>query len=327
MSIQVLKAGLSDSIQDGGRYGYAKHGVNHSGAMDKTAMMAANALAGNELQTAVLEMYFPAATLLLEKDVLLAISGADFGATINCPDGSVLPLPINKTAWIKAGATLSFSQKNNGQYCYLAVRSGFKLTAWMGSYSTQFTIAKGGFEGRKLKKADRLAYNEEAEINLGASTVFPWLAPAHRWYAASNDLGIITGPEWNWMEPLSQKHFLSHGFTLSAQSNRMGIRLEGLPLSKNDDTEMISSGTSFGSIQLLPSGQMIILAADHPTTGGYPRIANIISAHLPSLAQLPAGSTVHFVNTGMAEAEKMYCDQQKELAQLQMAVKLRLLAL
>jgi antagonist of KipI len=323
MSIKILKAGISDSIQDGGRHGVASFGINPAGALDQLAMKTANALVGNQLNAAVIELYFPASTFLFEQDVLIALSGADFAAGIRATNGSEVKVPINKTIWIKAGSVLSFQHKEHGETACLAMRGGFVLEKWMNSYATQFSIEQGGFKGRRLKKDDIIPLKRKLSSISDDIKIFPWLAAAYSWYESST-FNVITGPEWDWVEPLSQKHFLSHTYKPSSQSDRMGSRLEGLPLSKSDDRELISSGVCFGTIQLLPNGQLIILMADHPTTGGYPRIASIISAHLPKLAQTSPGSEIRFGNTDLATAEKLWIMQQQELVQLHSAMQLQL---
>jgi antagonist of KipI len=132
------------------------------------------------------------------------------------------------------------------------------------------------------------------------------------------------GGEWDWLDQVSQNKFLKNPFFISLNSDRMGYRLASEPLHTAVKTELISSAVSFGTIQLLPDGQLIILMADHQTTGGYPRLGNIISAHLPILAQMKAGDKVFFKFTGHDVAETLMLKQQQHLHQLEIACKLRL---
>jgi antagonist of KipI len=323
MGIKVLKAGINDSIQDGGRHGFAGFGINPSGALDQLAMKTANALVGNHLTDAVIELFFPASSFLFEQDAMIAISGGDFSATIQASNGKLITADINRTIWIKAGSVLSFQHKEHGETACLAVRGGFALDTWMNSYSTQFSIAQGGFHGRRLKKEDIIPFRKKLSHISDDVKIFPWMAALYTWYHAPI-FNVINGPEWDWMEPVSQKHFMSETFQVSPQSNRIGSKLEGWPLSKKDEQELVSSGVSFGTIQLLPNGQLIVLMSDHPTTGGYPRIAAVISAHLPKLAQTSAGTDIRFGHTDMATAEKIWMMQQQEIMRLQMAMQMHL---
>ncbi len=324
MSMTIVKTGVCDTVQDKGRIGFAAFGINTSGAMDKLAMMTANALVANELMEAVIEMHYPASSFRFERDVLIALAGANFNAQVTPPAGNGIMLETNKTAFIKAGSVLSFINKISGERCYLAVHGGFRLAKWMGSYSTHLAVQQGGHKGRKLMKGDSIELNRLVSPKYNSFKSFTWRAGVHPWYHDAPTFNVLRGPEWDHMQPASQKKFLSGSFLLLAKSDRMGIRLEGFPLAKEGNSELVSSGTSFGCIQLLPDGQLIILMADHPTTGGYPRIANIISAHLPKLAQASPGSNIHFAITEMLNAEKMLLMQHKEMNQLQAAVRLQL---
>lgn len=324
MSIAILKAGVNDSIQDKGRQGYAAFGINPSGCMDPLAMQAANALAGNQLTDPVIEMHFPAPVLQFRQASLMAISGADFGAVIQTGEGETIPFKKNKTAILSAGSKLSFTRKMEGQRCYLSVHGGFKLPTWFGSYSTNVKVMQGGYKGRRLQTGDELPVNKSLNQAESLTSLLPWFANVEDWYNAPSIFNVIPGPEWDWLEPESRKHFLYDQFTISLHSDRMGVTLEALPLNTGEGLQLLSGGVSFGTIQLLPNGQLIILAAEHPTTGGYPRIANIISAHLPKLAQAAPGTKLKFLETTMENAEDLLVLQQKELKQIQLAVKFNL---
>lgn len=325
MSITVIKAGVYDTIQDEGRKGHAAFGINPSGVMDVLAMQAANALAGNELSTAVIEMLFPAPVMQFNSHAIVGLSGAEFDAVITDTSGNIAPFSNNRTAYVAAGSVLSFNRKISGERCYLAVHTGFDLPRWFGSISTNSKIKEGGYKGRRLLKDDAIPFAIYQPMKAHTtSTVFPWFAHVQSWYDGPSIFNILPGPEWDWLDGNSQKSFLREGFTITAQSDRMGITLKGLPLSINRNEQLLSSGVSYGTIQLLPDGQMIILAADHPTTGGYPRIGNIISAHLPKLAQASPGHTIKFLPTTIAHAEDMLLLQHKEMQRLKGAMKLRL---
>ncbi|CAN5791941.1 5-oxoprolinase subunit PxpC [soil metagenome] len=321
MSVSVIKAGLCDTIQDMGRSGYAASGINPSGAMDTLAMQVANALTSNPLQTAVVEMHFPAPILQFDAPAIVALSGADFNAVIQTIDGNSIELPINKTATLQPGSKLLFKNKIFGERCYLSVNGGFNLPQWLGSYSTNLKIKEGGFKGRTLSKGDQLFLNQKLSSKQFNTRVFPWTANMQNWYTDANTFNFLPGPEWDWLEPASKKHFLQNQFTIAAHSDRMGIALESVLLHTNSKDQLVSSGVTYGTIQLLPNGKMIILAADHPTTGGYSRIANIIAAHLPKLAQASPGTKIRLLKTTIENAEDLLIQMQNELLQLQQAVK------
>lgn len=322
MSITIVKAGIYDTIQDAGRFGYAGDGINPSGVMDLLAMKTANVLAGNTLETAVIEMHFPASVIRFEADAIVAIAGADFGATITANDGKQISFTTNKAAYIKAGSTVSFEKKIAGERGYLSVHGGFGLTEWLGSFSTNIKISEGGFKGRRLQQNDCILLNKKLPDKFASDRVFPWIANTRAWYQG-NLVNVLAAPEWEWLQPLSKKAFLSKPFTILSQSDRMGMRLQGPSLQRLVQDELVSAGVVFGTIQLLPNGNIIVLMADHAITGGYPRVANIISAHLPKLAQLSPGSQILLARTDIAKAEELLIAQEREIRVIQTAVAMR----
>jgi antagonist of KipI len=323
MSLKILKAGMLDSIQDIGRFGYQQFGINPTGTMDKYAAALANNLVCNNENEAVIEIHFPGATILFEQTAMIAITGADFNATIN---GKFIP--INHPVIVNTNETLQFNSLKNKNRCYLAIKGGIKLNKWLNSYSTNLKAEAGGFYGRRLLKDDVIEINEDiADIKLNeedAFKVLPWQANETFENGTSEEILLIEGGEWNWIDKQSQEKFLKNPFYISPNSDRMGYRLASEPLQTITKTELISSAVSFGTIQLLPDGQLIILMADHQTTGGYPRLGNVISAHLSRLAQMKTGDAIHFKFTDHQTAETLFIKQQLHLHQLQIACKLRL---
>lgn len=322
MSLKILKAGMLDSIQDIGRFGYQHVGINPTGCMDKYAATIANILVGNTIDEAVIEMHFPAPSMTFDETVMIALTGADFNATIN---GN--PIPVNCPVIINKDRTLQFLSLKNKSRCYLAIKGGIKLSKWLNSYSTNLKAEAGGYSGRKLLKDDVIGLkNEFEDFNLNEKDfkILPWKANEDFGIPLSEELMIIPGAELDWLDKISREKFLKNPFFISHNSDRMGYRLASEPLHSSINTELVSSGVSFGTIQLLPDGQLIILMADHQTTGGYPRLGNIISAYLPMLAQLRAGEKIHFKVTDHQTAENLLLKQQQHLHQLQIACKLRL---
>jgi antagonist of KipI len=305
-----------------GRYGYQQVGINPTGAIDKYAAVIANILVGNTHSEAVIEMRFPAAAIFFDEPTIIALSGAEFNASIN---GN--PIPINHAVIVNKNTTLQFLSPKNKSHCYLAIKGGMKLSKWLNSYSTNLKAEAGGFSGRRLLKDDVIELNEYPGINKIDDSDFkilPWQASENFGMDDSEQLMVLQGAEWEWLDKNSQEKFLKNPFFISHNSDRMGYRLASEPLHAITKTELVSSAVSFGSIQLLPDGQLIILMADNQTTGGYPRLGNIISAYLPMLAQMKAGDKVQFKFTDHQTAENLILKQQQHLTQLEIACKLRL---
>ncbi len=322
MSLKILKAGMLDTIQDMGRFGFQQFGINPSGAMDKYAAAIANVLVGNGQNEAVIELHFPAPAIFFEESALIALSGADFDANINGRS-----IPLDQPAIINQGRTLQFRSLKNKTHCYLAIKGGIRINSWLNSYSTNIKAEAGGYSGRRLLKDDVLELNDEKSYDLPDEDDFkilPWKANEESGKSSSIELMIIKSNEWDWLDETSQEKFLNNPFYVSPNSDRMGYRLDSEPLSSSIKTELISSAVNFGTIQLLPDGQLIILMADHQTTGGYPRLGNIISTHLPKLAQMKTGEEVRFRFTDNETAEDLLIKQHQHLLQLEIACKLKL---
>ena len=313
MSITIMKAGILDSLQDEGRFGFASMGINPGGAMDRFAAATANFLVGNAANAAVIEMHFPAMQALFRQDALIAICGADFMPT--CHDEEI---PSWQPVMVKRNALLHFQKWRWGARAYLAVHGGFDTIIWLDSNSTNLKAGAGGHAGRALAKDDVL------KLRKGRVDVFRYLdggdcRPLH-WgvqdrtvYADQGQLLVLPGPEWDYLDETSKELFTNNVFTIAPNSDRMGYRMSGQPLHSTRSVEMISSGVDYGTIQLLPDGQLMILMADHQTTGGYPRIANVIGAHLPKLAQLPPAGEVRFELTNLPKAELLLFSQMRDL--------------
>ncbi len=288
--MKVIKPGILDTFQDCGRFGYAHFGVGHGGYMDQFAGPLANILVGNPIDLAVLEMHFPAPEIGFSSSVTMALTGADFGAKVNG-----IAIPNNRRVTLPAGSTLAFVKKGWGERTYLAVQNGWQLEKVMGSYSTHLKAGFGGFEGRALKKGDFISIEKSEKPDCGVNEVqiSKWFTSLSDFYCL-NTIRVIKGPEWDWLTE-EAKHLIQHStFTITHQSDRMGYQLHGLKLKRKVTFELSSSGVLPGTIQLLPNGQPLILMADCQTTGGYPRILQVIEADLPILAQKGAKEKIGF---------------------------------
>ena len=323
MSISILKAGILDSFQDRGRYGHAAYGINPGGVMDKFAAQAANFLVGNDADEAVLELHFPASQLLFREDALIAVCGADLSPTIQ--DETI---PEWQPLMIRKNTLLQFTKWNWGNRAYVAVHGGFNIPQWLNSYSTNLKASAGGYNGRALTKGDSIPLRKNSIVICDCIPadkdfrVLPWGINDRKVYEKPGQLLMLPGPEWELLDATSKQLLLNSDFVIDKRSDRMGSLLNGPALQLQQPMEMISSGVDFGTIQLLPAltagqdgrqgGQLMILMADHQTTGGYPRLGNIITAHLPKLAQLHAGSTIRFSITDIDVAEQLLFSQVRD---------------
>jgi len=321
MSIIIQKSGILSTIQDLGRTGFRRFGINPNGAMDKTAVRLINILLDNDEAEAVLEIHFPAPGILFEEDALIALGGAEFGAKFDDK-----PIENWRPYFIEKNQTLIFTKKVFGNRTYLSIKGGFKIEKWLGSASTNLIAEIGGFEGRSLQKNDRLIFNSRFKIQDSRFRI----QDSKPLYKISKDLipryssfpivRVIAGAEYEQMTALSERNFLKQNFTIDTDSNRMGFRLNGEPLYLLDKIELVSSAVDFGTIQLLPDGQLIILMADHQTSGGYPRVAHVISTDLPILAQLGAHDKVGFEIISEREAEDLTLEFERDLNWLRIGV-------
>lgn len=316
MSLLFRKEGILTTVQDLGRNGFRRFGINPNGAMDKTSVRLINVLLANSENEAVLETHFPAPEILFKEDAVFALGGADFGASL---DGE------KKENWkphfAEKGSVLKFSQKVCGNRAYLSLKGGFQIEKWLASASTNLTAEIGGFSGRKLRKNDRL-FLKQIETGKKTSSKFKISNSLIPSYSQLPRLRVIAGAEFELLTAFSDQSFLHQNFVVSQKSDRMGFHLNGEPLSLLDRKELVSSAVNFGTIQLLPDGQLIILMADHQTSGGYPRIANVIEADLPLAAQLGANDKIAFQLISLEEAENILLGFEKDLNFLKTAIKL-----
>lgn len=317
MSLTIIKAGLLDTLQDEGRFGFGASGINPGGVMDVFSAGLANCLLGKRMNRAVLEIHFPAPVILFNEAAIICITGADFSASI---DHQLIR--INQPLLVNKGVILSFKKLMQGARCYLSLFNDLVVTAWLNSYSTNLKAAAGGLRGAALKTGDVIPFTKIAALYDYAKgqqlTVLPWLARPPESTAAGK-IEVIKGSEWEWLDEESQQTFLAGSFKMTSVADRMAYRLWGTPLRVTEQQQLVSSAVTFGTVQVLPSGQVILLMADHPTTGGYPKLASVISAHLPVLAQSKPGDTFSFSFTDVATAEQKLLQQFNYLQRVQYA--------
>ena len=283
--IKIIRSGLQTTIQDTGRWGYQQYGMPVSGAMDTYSMQLANKLVGNHFNEACLEATISGPAIQFEADTYISVCGANMQPKINNID-----IEMFKTLQVKPGDVLSFGGLQNGVRTYIAISGGIQVPAVMGSKSTYLRGKIGGLNGRQLKTGDKIEMGicpDKIEIKKATSEQI------HE-YKDSFTARIIAGPESGYFTLNGMEKFLYSEFQLSDQCDRMGYRLNGEKIEHKSTADIISSGIAFGTVQVPSHGEPIIMMADRQTTGGYPRIANVISADLPYLAQLKPGDKIRF---------------------------------
>jgi antagonist of KipI len=323
MNLRIIKAGVQDTVQDMGRIGWQHLGINPGGAMDKVAAAMANILVGNAPHEAVIEMNFPASEFFFEQPALIAVSGADFSMHVNGEEiDSGHPVLLSKFS------ILQFHRIKKGARAYLAVHGGFDLKRWLNSCSTHLKAVMGGFNGRALEKDDEIPMRLRKDLCPMISNkefmVLPWKTEPELPETDPATVFILPGHEWDRLEDQSKNSLVDDSYVITHQSDRMGYQLKGEKLTTNQQEEVVSSAVNFGTLQLLPDGQLIVLMADHQTAGGYPRVAHVISAHHSRLAQMKPGQMIRFQFTDIQVAEDLLLRQQKHLLQLQNACHLKL---
>jgi antagonist of KipI len=333
MPISVLKPGLLTTVQDLGRFGYQHTGLVVSGALDAVALRTANLLVGNSEAVAGLEITLRGPTLRFETDALLALTGAELGASL---DGQ--PVPQGRPVAVRAGAVLAFGAPKTTGRAWLAVAGGVNVPPVLGSRATYLRAALGGLAGRALRAGDELPVGKWPAIGHRLfENILPASAPgwaAARWHFTGPPLAgpgaplivrALPGPEYEQFAPESQRAFWEQSFTVTTETDRMGCRLSGPLLARQTSGELLSSAVTFGTVQVPAGGQPIVLLADCQTTGGYPRLAQVISADLGRLAQVLPGTQLHFQPVALAEAQALYLAQEHRLRALARAVSLKAL--
>lgn len=302
--IRVQAPGLFTTVQDLGREGFGPMGVSASGAADAIALRIGNRLAGNPEGAAALEMTLVGGAFLFERDAAIAVTGADFGASL---DG--IRLTMWSSAQARAGQTLAQGTSGSGARSYLCVGGGIAVKPFLGSASTHALSSLGGFKGRALRKGDRLEIGAANSLLRKRSLS----AQALERLRPRKVLRVTEGPQSDWFADSAWEMLCGNTFRVTEQSNRMGIRLEGPEIAVDARREMITEGVSLGAIQVTPSGQPIILFVEQQTTGGYPKIANVISADMHSLGQLRPRDEVRLERIKMDEARALFREQEELL--------------
>jgi antagonist of KipI len=311
MSVRLLRPGLLSTLQDHGRHGLQHVGLCPGGAMDPIALTLANALVGNEDGEAALEITVIGPELAFEEDALVAVCGAEFKGSF----------PHNRPVFAPAGSRFNVGRAVRGARAYLAVAGGFDIKPVLGSRSTYLAGGFGGLEGRALKHGDVLPLRDPAaagrfsKLKKTKDGSVKWSAPPLTLPDREPILvHVMEGQHFGSFDPSAQRAFFDAVWKIAPDSNRMGFRLAGPALARVQADEILSGPTCLGTVQVPANGTPIALMADHQTTGGYPRIAEIVSADVPRLAQLAPGGSVHFSRCDLGMAAELRHHMKERLA-------------
>lgn len=317
MAIHIIKTGLQMMVQDMGRKGYRKYGVPISGCMDKTAAQVANILCGNALSDAVLEIVMYGAKVCTDRMHLLAFTGS--GATVFINDTEV---PLYRPILVPAGAVIDLRYASKGCRIYLAVAGGFDTPMFMGSRSFTSVLSMPELiSGTILPTGDGTILSTKIIASLGSGlSIASWGANPP---ICKRTIRCLPGMEWDLLDDLSKRLWEEVRYMVSNRSNRMGYILMGAKLNMQSPATMISSAVMPGTIQLTPNGSLIILMSDAQTTGGYPRIAQVIETDLPVLAQCRRDTVIKFQMIGIEEAVEAYRFMDQYISELQQAIRLQ----
>ncbi|MGJ8680061.1 biotin-dependent carboxyltransferase family protein [Paraglaciecola sp.] len=313
MSIQCIKPGMQTSLQDIGRVKLMHWGIANTGAMDRLSMVLANKIIANPDNHPVLEICLIGPSLLFSQAMSIAICGAEFKVVLENDKGSHV-ISNNQNIKISAGDKLIFGKRLQGARAYLAFSGKVNLTKTFNSFSTHFQAQFGGYHGRALNIHDVIdmydceVRTEQTIAPLPSSALLT--APQ---YSGKYILRCTSSVETNLFKQHQINSFYSTKYTVSSASNRMGLRLEGESLESLAIPDITSSGLLTGSIQIPPNGLPIISSVDGQTIGGYPRIANVISADQFTLGQLVAGDQIQFINVNVEQAHKLLKQQRSWL--------------
>lgn len=299
---KVMKAGLQTTVQDLGRHGFREFGVSPSGAMDPYSLQMGNLLVGNTLGEAGLEAPIMGPVLMALHDVTIAICGGNLTPKINKQE-----IPLWKSIVIKKGQILSFGELKDGTRTYISIAGGIDVPYVLNSKSTYLTGKFGGFKGRALKEGDTLYGYPFTRRNRFLHTKF---IPN---YTNPLTVRVIVGPHHEKFTSIGLETFLTKEYFISPQSNRMGYQLTGPKIEHSNTADIISDAIPLGGIQVPASGQPIILMAEHQTTGGYSRIATVISADIHRLAQAQPGTKVRFKEIDMQTAQDLLIESKRRL--------------
>ena len=336
MKVFIRSAGFLTSVQDLGRTGYRQSGISSGGALDSHALRVANALVGNEDSAAGLEVTLGKLRLHFDDQRIVGWCGGAFAVRVGEED-----LPPGHAALVAKDEELVMTAPPAGSRAWLAISGGIDVPPVLGSRSTDLRGNFGGFEGRTLRDGDVIPLGttthfrerrfETADLpgqrlQIAAPWVSEWSAPAP-WAATAPHqriLRIVRGSNWDRFTLDAHTTLGTSPFTVTADSDRMGVRLDGPDLSRHDQSDLLSEAVTPGTLQVPPNGKPILLLGDCQTIGGYPKIAHVITVDLPIAAQLWSGDRVRFQEVSLAEAQELLREREEDFRRFRVGLNLHM---
>ena len=298
MSISILKPGVQTTVQDIGRYGYSHFGISSSGAADLFSFRLGNIIVGNPEELAGIEMTLLGGDFKFISDAVIAVTGSSFNLSLDSQE-----IPYNQSIYVKKNQILSVGITKGGARSYLLVKGGIKTESYLNSKTTHVMSGMGGFMGRPLKKGDILEIDKNNKINITN-------IPNNLDEINTSKIRINKGLQSSYFSDSTWAAFTSKMFTVSEVFSRKGIRLKGNPIHSSKGNEILTEGIPLGAIQVPGGGEPIISFVEHQTTGGYPKIANVISADLCKVGQLKPGDKFQFELISFEDAEILRLEQE-----------------
>jgi antagonist of KipI len=320
MSVIVERAGFRSSVQDLGRTGFREFGVSLGGALDTFGLRVANLLVGNDEGAAGLEITLGTLQLRFEDESVVAWCGGEFDVHVGSR-----ALPAGHAGLVSVGEKLKFGAPKVGCRSWLSISGGIYVAPVLSSRSTDLRASFGGFEGRSLRDGDVLPLRVRPGSPTPATGISSWTAP-HDWVSPAKPkptLRFVRGVDWNRFNASTLQRLTSEAFTVSSDSDRMGVRLEGPELKQIDQSDLISEAVAPGTIQVPPNGKPILLLGDCQTIGGYPKMAHVITVDLGVAAQLRAGDHVRFSEVSLTDALRLFFEREREFERFRIGIRLQ----
>ncbi len=295
--MKVIKPGFQSTIQDLGRFGFSHLGISASGAADAVSLRIGNLLLGNDQNLSALEMTLIGGEFFFDSETIVAITGSDFRPMV---DGN--PIPLWTSISVKAGQALQFGMTQAGARCYLCIKGGFEIDNILGSSSTHIIAGIGGYKGRALMKGDEINFAGNNFKNFNSLKIKNEVVAE---IMNNQKIFVTNASQTEYFTKETLNLFSSSAYLVSEETNRMGLRLTGPMLTNINNKDIITEGVSLGAIQVSHDGNPIILFVEHQTTGGYPKIANVISAHFHKVGQLRPRDEIRFSFVSIEKAYEM----------------------
>ncbi|MBA3763657.1 MAG: biotin-dependent carboxyltransferase family protein [Chthoniobacterales bacterium] len=323
MKLHVARAGFFTTVQDLGRAGYRASGVSVGGALDPHAMRVANLLVGNSEASAGLELTLGSTCLQCDGDRVIAWAGGSFDVQVGGH-----PVAGGRPALLRKGEELIATAPPDGARAWLVFSGGIDVPVVLGSRSTDLRSNFGGFEGRALRDGDLLNLGKSSPgtgriaARLLKSHIASWGA-SNEWSNTRSSHGFLRFIRGAASSQFSHAALSRESFQVTAESDRMGVRLEGAKLMRTEITDLISEAVVPGTIQVPPDGHPILLLGDCQTIGGYPKIAHVISVDLPAAAQLRPGDAVRFAEVTLEQAQQLLLARERDLQRFRIGIRLQ----